>query len=98
MAYVVDLVLVKQLVPAALIGVVPDHHQFEVLFPFGMEVEYFLDQVWTANGADNGVARGTERIDDMGSHKGVGTGEKSQRHIDSRVNMAEGAGVMSIVV
>ena len=91
LAYMVNLVLVEQLVPAALIGVVPDHHQFEILLPFGMEAEDFLDQVLTANGANNGVARGSERIDDMGSHEGVGTGEKSQRHLDGRENIAQGS-------
>ena len=52
----VEAVLGKHFVPAAFLGVVLDHNELELLLPLGMRSIDLVDEVLTADRADNGVA------------------------------------------
>ena len=87
----VEAVLGKHFVPAALLGVVLDHNDLELLLPLGMQSVDLIDEVLTADRADNSVAGSDERVDDVGSNKGVGACEECGRHRGDLVKV-QGAG------
>ena len=76
----IKLVLVKERVPAGLIGIVLEHDKLEGGLPFRVKAKDLVNQVRTADSADDGVACGHEGVDDVGSDKGVCAGEESQSH------------------
>jgi hypothetical protein len=76
----VERVFAKDLVPAALVGVVLDDHELELLLPLGMQGVDLVHEVLTADRADDMMASSDKRVDDVGPDKGVGACEKRGRH------------------
>ncbi len=76
----VDDMFGKDFVPAALLSVVLDHDELELLFPLGVQSINLINEVFATDRADNSVAGCNERVDDVGSDKGVGTCEKRGGH------------------
>ena len=79
--YVIESVLLEDGVPVALVLVVLDDDDLELVLPLRVQGKQLLGQAVAAHGADDLVAGRDERVDDVRSNEGVGTGHERGRHL-----------------